>query len=92
MAIQAGHYGQLSYRRLCGKMKLEDLDFNYKGGLQLVPGPGCQEAQALHQSEAHAAPLHQPTRLGVERSCEGRGRRAYEVAEVLAIHPAGKAT
>ena len=30
MAIQAGHYGQLSYRRLCGKVKLEDLKFPYK--------------------------------------------------------------
>jgi len=30
MTIQAGHYGRLSYRRLCGKVKLEDLDFNYK--------------------------------------------------------------
>ena len=29
MAIQAGHYGQLSYRRLCGKMKLEGIDFRF---------------------------------------------------------------
>ena len=28
MEIQAKHYGKLSSRRLCGKMKLENLDFS----------------------------------------------------------------
>ena len=30
MAIQAEHYGKLSYRRLCGKMELESWNFSFK--------------------------------------------------------------
>ena len=39
---------------------------------KVVQGPGYQEVQALDPAEAHAAPLHQPTRVGVGRSREGR--------------------